>query len=135
MKETISSIGTLISWYVSFENFKNREMAEIYPEYGQFLFNLNNRTFDLEVVFKNDYLIPEFKGRTSIKVVLLALLPKFSYKSLDIQGGGEAMEKWGELVFENIREKEKEKIANNLLEYCKMDTLAMVEIFKLLQLV
>ena len=48
MKETISSTGTLISWYVSFENSKNKEMAEIYPEYGQFLFNLNNRTFDLE---------------------------------------------------------------------------------------
>ena len=130
MKKTISSTGTLISWHASFENSKNKEMAEIYPEHSQFLFNLNSRTLDLEVVFKNDYLIPEFKGRTSIKVVLPALLPKFSYQNLDIQSGEEAMEKWGELVFKNIREKEKQKIVNNLLEYCKMDTLAMVEIFK-----
>ncbi|MCL0068371.1 DUF2779 domain-containing protein [Thermodesulfovibrionales bacterium] len=133
MKKTISSAGSVIFWHASFENSKNKEMAEIYPEHSEFLFDLNKRTFDLEKVFKKDYLIPEFRGRTSIKVVLPALIPKISYKNLDIQDGGMAMEQWRIMVFGDITEIERQKIADNLLEYCKMDTLAMVEIFKLIQ--
>ncbi|MCL0035522.1 DUF2779 domain-containing protein [Thermodesulfovibrionales bacterium] len=133
MKKTISSAGSVIFWHASFENSKNKEMAEIYSEHSEFLFDLNKRTFDLEKVFKKDYLIPEFRGRTSIKVVLPALIPKISYKNLDIQDGGMAMEQWRIMVFGDITEIKRQKIADNLLEYCKMDTLAMVEIFKLIQ--
>ncbi|MCL0084659.1 hypothetical protein M1N69_00680 [Thermodesulfovibrionales bacterium] len=44
-----------------------------------------------------------------------------------------AMEQWRIMVFGDITEIKRQKIADNLLEYCKMDTLAMVEIFKLIQ--
>ena len=95
--------------------------------------NINQRTLDLESVFKNDYTHHGFRGKTSIKNVLPVLLPEFSYKNLSIQGGTEAMEKWGKMIFDNIPASEKLIIKEGLLEYCNMDTLAMVNIFKHLE--
>ncbi len=133
MNKTVTSKGTIISWHASFENTKNKEMAERYPEHSNFLSDLNSRTFDLEKIFKKDYLLSKFRGKTSIKNVLPALIPEFSYESLDIRDGSEAMEQWRKMIFSSITENEKQKIINNLLEYCKMDTLAMVQIFRLVQ--
>ncbi|SYZ71923.1 conserved hypothetical protein [Candidatus Zixiibacteriota bacterium] len=125
--------GKVVSWHASFENTRNKEMAELNPLHAQMLLDLNARTFDLETVFKESYLHPGFKGGTSIKKVLPALLPQFSYKDLSIQGGTEAMENWRKLIFDDLDESQKESIKKALLDYCCMDTLAMVEIFRHLQ--
>ncbi len=131
MRETIPDKGNLISWHASFENTRNKQIAEIYPQFSEFLLGLNNRTFDLETIFKDDYRHPGFKGRTSIKKVLPVLCPEFSYKDLDIQNGTEAMENWNRVIFdEELEEADRAKIEESLLEYCKLDTLAMVKIFK-----
>jgi CRISPR/Cas system-associated exonuclease Cas4 (RecB family) len=130
MKKTIPQKGSIVSWHKSFENSRNKEMAELYPEYSQFLHNLNSRTFDLEPIFKKYYLQPGFRGRSSIKRVLPVLLPQFSYENLDIQDGTEAMVNWRKMIFDDLSDSECDKIKGALLEYCKMDTLAMVEIFK-----
>jgi len=130
LHETIPSKGTLISWHASFENTRNKQVSEIYPEHSQFLLDLNNRTFDLESIFKNDYRHHGFRGKTSIKKVLPVLCPDFSYKNLDIQSGTEAMENWHKTIFEDLEESERVQIQKSLLEYCKLDTLAMVKIFK-----
>ena len=133
MKKTILPKGKIVSWYASFEKTRNKEIAQIYPEHSHFLLELNNRTFDLEPIFKKDYLLPGFKGRTSIKNVLPVLLPKFSYENLDIQDGTEAMVNWRKMIFDDISDPEREKIKKALLDYCKMDTMALVEILKHLQ--
>jgi len=131
MRGTIPDKGTLISWHASFENTRNKQIAEIYPEYSEFLLSLNDRTFDLETIFKDDYRHPGFKGRTSIKKVLPVLCPEFSYQDLEIQNGTEAMEGWHRTIFdEDLEESDRVKIQEYLLEYCKLDTLAMVKIFK-----
>jgi hypothetical protein len=60
-----------------------------------------------------------------------ALVPHLSYKDLEIQKGDIAQKRYGEMIL--LKDgPEKEKIANALLEYCKLDTLAMVEILKAL---
>ena len=130
MTDTIPSKGTLISWHASFENTRNKEIANIYPEHSDFLLNLNDRTFDLEKIFMDDYRHPDFKGKTSIKKVLPVLCPEFSYQELEIQNGTEAMENWERMVSENLDKSERVQIQKSLLEYCKLDTLAMVKIFK-----
>jgi len=131
MRKTIPPKGNLISWHASFENTRNKEIANIFPEYSDFLLGLNERTFDLETIFKDDYRHPGFKGRTSIKKVLPVLCPEFSYQELEIQNGTEAMENWEKMIFDpDLEDSEIEKIKVSLLEYCKLDTQAMVEIFK-----
>ncbi|MBK7304987.1 MAG: hypothetical protein IPI90_17545 [Saprospiraceae bacterium] len=72
----------------------------------------------------------DFKGSSSIKKVLPVLVPHLSYKDLTIGDGGTATTAWKRMVFEINDANEKEKIKMDLLAYCKLDTLAMVEIFR-----
>jgi len=47
-----ASKGTVIVWHDSFEKSRNREMAEMCPEYADFFQALNDRIFDLEDIFE-----------------------------------------------------------------------------------
>lgn len=133
LKEHIGSVGSVIVWYESFEKGRNRELAELHPECREFLEDVNSRVFDLMKVFKKDYLHPDFNGSASIKNVLPVLLPELSYKALDIQNGTMALTEWERMLAEHTGDGEREEIKKNLLEYCKLDTLAMVEIYKKLR--
>jgi len=91
----------------------------------------NERLFDLMDIFqKNLYVHKDFKGKYSIKKVLPVFDPKLSYKELSIQNGSMAMNSWKKMVFESDNEAEKEQIKKDLLEYCKLDTWAMVRIYE-----
>ena len=130
LRSRISDTGSVIVWNKSFEGGRNKEMAEMYPEYKDFLLGLNNRMFDLmEIVLKGYYLHPDFRGSWSIKNVLPVMVPELSYKELAINKGDQAMTKWWDMI-NNANQKENEKTAEALLEYCGLDTLAMVEIWK-----
>jgi hypothetical protein len=68
-------------------------------------------------------------GSYSIKYVLPSLVPEFekAYKELDgVQNGSQAMNAFARLS--TLDEDEKQKLRALLLEYCKLDTLAMVKI-------
>lgn len=135
LKSNLGPIGSIVVWYENFEKGRNVELMELHPEFRDFLEDLNSRVFDLMKVFKKDYLHPEFKGSASIKKVLPVLVPELSYSDLDVQNGTMAIEAWGKIIFDNISQGEKAEIRKNLLKYCKLDTLAMVEIWKVLKLI
>jgi len=85
----------------------------------------------MEIFQKRQYYTPEMKGSYSIKHVLPALVPGFGYDGLAIADGGSASHAFMSLV----TEKDEEKIRitrENLLQYCKLDTLAMVKILNVL---
>jgi hypothetical protein len=129
----IGNKGTVIAWNMSFEKSCNTLLGSLLPEYAEFYSNLNNRTVDLMVPFsQNWYIDADFCGSASIKKVLPVLVPTLSHKNLDISDGGSAQRLWMEAVLDGKRPDEKEKILSNLLDYCKLDTLAMVEIWKVL---
>lgn len=91
---------------------------------------INDRVVDLIIPFKQKwYDDPRFEGSASIKKVLPVLCPELSYKTLGIQEGGSAQRLWMEAILDETRAGEKEKILADLLEYCGLDTLAMVEIY------
>ncbi len=133
LKAHIGPVGSIIVWYESFEKGRNKELAELHPEYKEFLEDVNNRIFDLMKVFKKDYLHPDFNGSASIKNVLPVMLPELSYKALDIQNGTMALTEWERMLAEDTQDEDRKEIKKNLLEYCKLDTLAMVEIYKKLE--
>ena len=58
------------------------------------------------------------------------MVPDLSYLSLEINDGGKATTQWARMVKEDIDDNEKQMIQQQLLEYCKLDTMAMVEIYK-----
>ena len=79
---------------------------------------------------QNWYVEADFCGSASIKKVLPVLVPSLSHKDLDISDGSSAQRLWMEAVLDGKRPDEKEKILGDLLDYCKLDTLAMVEIYR-----
>ncbi len=133
MKQHIGETGSVIVWYKPFECSRNKEMAELCPDFADFMESVNDRVYDLMDIFKNNYYVdPKFKGSNSIKDVLPVLVPELNYKALDIQSGTMAMTGWYEIVYENKDQVEKDKILKNLLTYCEQDTLAMVKILEFL---
>lgn len=129
----ISTSGSVIVWYEGFEKSRNVEMGELIPEYKEAMEALNGRVVDLMVPFKKKwYDDPRFEGSASIKKVLPVVCPELSYKGLGIQEGGSAQRFWMEAILDESHLDQKEQILADLIEYCKLDTLAMVEIFKVL---
>lgn len=127
----IGDSGTVLVWYEGFEKARNTELGEMLPEYKEAMEAINNRVVDLMLPFKNKwYDDPRFEGSTSIKQVLPVMCPELSYKDLGIQEGGSAQRLWMEAVLDDKRADQKEQILADLIEYCKLDTLAMVEIYR-----
>jgi len=131
LKKNLGGEGTVIVWSASFEKTRNKEMALLHPEYADFLKDVNDRVHDLmEMVSKGLYLHPGFKGSSSIKHVLPVMVPELSYAEMEINEGTKASFAWWNIMFVSLDETEKKIIADQLLAYCKLDTLAMVEIFR-----
>lgn len=128
--------GTIIVWNKGFECGRNTEMGELCPQYCDQLKAINDRVYDLMDIFAQGlYVDYRFHGSASIKKVLPVLCPELSYKELEIGEGATAMTKWYEMVYGDMNEAKREKIRRDLLTYCKLDTLAMVEIWRKLTLV
>ena len=134
MEKHIGDNGSIISWHASFENTQNENMAKIYPEKRKFLDGLVDRTIDLEDLFKEGYVDIKFQGSTSIKKVLPALLtdPELDYTGMKVANGTDAMEAWRKLLTLPTGTAKKEQ-RKSMLEYCYLDTLAMVRIFEFVQ--
>ena len=131
--QDIGTEGTILVWYEQFEKSRNSELGDMLPEYKEAMESINDRVVDLILPFKNKwYDDPRFEGSASIKQVLPVLCPELSYKNLSIQEGGSAQRLWMEAVLDDKRANQKEQILADLIEYCKLDTLAMVEIYKVL---
>lgn len=133
MKEDIDPRGTVIAWYSSYEKQRNSKLAELHPDHAQFLEDINEKMFDLMTIFSNNYYVdPAFKGSSSIKKVLPVIVPELTYKNLNISKGDQASERWERMISNDTPGDEKEKIKRDLLEYCKLDTWAMVAIYRFL---
>jgi hypothetical protein len=134
MRQDFGNTGTVISWYKSYESQRNDKLAELHPEHADFLQSLNDRMFDLMTIFSQDlYVDARFKGSASIKNVLPVLVPELTYKALHVQKGDQAVERWETMIDTKTSPADKAQIAKDLLEYCALDTLAMVKIYEFLK--
>jgi hypothetical protein len=133
LKNDIGETGTVVSWHMTFEKSRNKEMTDWYPEHADFLADLNERMVDLEDLFKTAYVDARFDGYTSIKKVLPVLCPDLSYDSMAVQDGTAAMEAWAKMIDPDASDDEKSKIEDGLRKYCTLDTFAMVEIYRFLK--
>lgn len=133
LSKDISSAGTILVWYKSFEMGRNKEMAQMFPKFSNFLEDVNNRVIDLMEPFASGLFVDkDFFGRASIKNVLPVIVPTLSYKKLGIQEGASAQRLWTNAVLRDKSDINKDKLFYDLVEYCKMDTLAMVEVWRVL---
>ena len=128
--DTISNEGSVVI-YTKYENRILKGLAEFLPQYVKPLRSIQNRLWDQSVIFRNHYKHPDFERSYSLKSVLPVLVPSLGYNALDVQDGKEAQAVWS-LMLDSKSEKEKENMIRKLKEYCTLDTLAMVEIHKVL---
>jgi hypothetical protein len=129
--------GSVIVWNKTFETGRNSEMAERYPEFRSWLGGVNSRIYDLMDVFEKGYYVhPDFRGSVSIKSVLPVLVQEnpSSYATLPISKGRQAMIAWSQMVNGKLSREEVEETRQNLLRYCKLDTEAMLKIWKALEM-
>jgi hypothetical protein len=134
LRSHIGDGGTVISWNKKFEMSCNISMGRLSPKDAPFLASLNDRMFDLMDVFdKQLYVDTRFNGSCSIKEVLPVLVPSLSYKHLTIQEGNSASLAWYRMFDLSVTNEERTNTETNLREYCKLDTFAMVEIFRYLR--
>lgn len=132
MQDFTGSTGTFVSWHASFEIGRNKDLIEWLPQFSNYLTYINEHTFDLETIFKKDYIDYRFHGSSSIKKVLPVLVPDISYSDLDVNNGTMALDTWGRMILDKDFNEDIEATRKNLLDYCKLDTLAMVKLYNVL---
>lgn len=133
LRNSIGPEGSVISWNAVFEKGRNEEMAKAFPEHADFLRNINNRMYDLMLIFRNKYYVdPGFRGSASLKNVMPTLIPDLSYKNLNIQEGGTASASWPILTDPNLPEAERHQLHKDMIDYCRLDVYGMVKILELL---
>lgn len=135
MLQDIPKSGSIIAFNQSFEITRIKELAEMFSDLCEQLLALVPRFVDLIDPFRSlAYYHPDFNGSFSIKSVLPAMFPndkELSYKSLGVQNGGMAMETYAALLY--MAPELKAQKRQELLEYCHLDTLAMVKIVGMLK--
>lgn len=133
--QVLGTQGTVLVYNKTFEATRLKELVREYPQYEEAVDNILNRIVDLMSPFhKKHYRLPEMQGSYSIKLVLPALIPELRYDDLTIGNGGVA-----NAAFFNLRDesdaKKIEATREALLEYCGLDTLAMVRILEKLSMI
>ena len=134
--EDIPNDVCVITYNMTFEKGVIEKLAQQFEDLSDHLMKIHSNIKDLMIPFsKRMYYMKEQEGAYTIKAVLPALFPdnpEFDYHNLDIvHNGGEAMDLYATLHEKTIEEQE--KIRKALLEYCKLDTLAMVKIWEKLK--
>jgi hypothetical protein len=64
--------------------------------------------------------------------VLPVLVPELDYVGMDVASGTDAMEAWQRLISLPV-DRSKVDLRKSMLEYCELDTLAMVRIFEFME--
>jgi len=118
----------VLTYNQAFEKGVLRNLAELFPDLADALLLRVENVRDLMVPFrKRDVYRWQMRGSYSIKVVLPALVPDLSYDGMDVADGMAAMRAYHEMCALDDPMALAE-LRRGLLEYCCLDTLAMVRI-------
>ena len=123
----------VLTYNQSFEKSVLHHLAESFPASAKALLQRADNIRDLMHPFQQRHIYYwQFAGPYSIKAVLPVLAPEFSYSELEISDGKTAQRAYQQLA-ELPDEHGRAVLKQALLDYCRLDTLAMVIILKKLQ--
>ena len=138
LKADIPEEGSVVVWYKGYEvSIVNKGLGRRNPEYKDFLDNLDKRVVDLREPFRKGHWVHlDFEGRASIKNILPVLCGE-GYSDLSIQEGSQASMEWYRITLDKDRDQvpleEQDQVVKNLLQYCKLDTKAMFQIYTVIR--
>jgi len=121
--------------YTPFEKTRIRELQRAVPELAVELAALEAKLIDLHPVVKNCVYHPDFRGSFSLKYILTPLVPELTYSDLVIVDGRVASVEIARLLFvaDKIPRQERDRVRQDLLNYCERDTWAMVKLVERLR--
>jgi hypothetical protein len=121
--------------YTSFERTRIRSLQKTVPDLAAELKGLEDKLIDLHPVIRDHVYHPEFNGSFSLKYVLHPLVPDLTYHDLVIVDGLVASVEIARLLFvaHRIPAAERDRVRQDLLNYCERDTWAMVRVLERLR--
>ena len=124
-----------VATYSPFEKTKIRGLQKAVPELRPELEALEHKLVDLLPVVRDNVYHPDFRGSFSLKYVLTPLVPDLTYSDLVIVDGLVASVEIARLLFVagKIPKEEHDRVRQDLLDYCKRDTWAMVRVLEKLR--
>ena len=123
--------GPIFAYNSRFESRVVCELAKRFPDLATQLHDIAARLVDLLPIARRHYYHPRQHGRWSLKAVLPALCPDLSYDALDgVQDGNMAQQAYQEAIAPETTGEHKQQLRQQLHEYCKLDTLAIVRIWQ-----
>jgi CRISPR/Cas system-associated exonuclease Cas4 (RecB family) len=123
--------GSIVAYTKSFEASVLRGLGEFDRKRKIQLLSIAERLVDPLPIFQSFVYDAGFKGSFSIKSVAPALLgEKLSYDDMEVAEGQGAQAAARKLIMGSVAGDEALRIQKALLEYCRQDTLAMVELVK-----
>lgn len=123
--------GPIFVYNAGFETARIAELAERFPAMRAALQGIAGRVVDLLPIARARFYHPGQQGSWSIKQVLPAIAPDLRYEQLDgVQHGGAAMHAYQEAISTTTTSTRKSELEAQLLAYCQLDTLAMVQLWR-----
>lgn len=123
-----------IFMYHHFERDRITDLIDIFPDLAPRLKMLRDRLVDLYPIVKEHYYHPDMKGSWSLKSVIACIAPEMSHANLEeVTDGMAAQRAYLEIIATKTNDIRRENLKKKLLDYCKLDTLAMVRITRIFQ--
>ncbi|MGD0485476.1 MAG: DUF2779 domain-containing protein [Gemmatimonadales bacterium] len=125
----------VVAYWAAFERACLHHLAAAVPALARQLEAIAAKLVDLHPVVKRHVTHPGFRGSFSLKSVLPVLVEGLGYETLAVREGEMATNEIARLLFEGeaMGAAERAAVRRALLEYCAMDTLAMVKLLERLR--
>lgn len=131
---SIPPTGPVLAYNSGFEGRCLDTLASLVPRQRKALLSIRSRLVDLLPITKKHWYHPAMQGSWSIKAVLPTIPGARSYESLDeVADGGSAQAAWMEASAPGTSSSRRAELRRALLEYCKLDTEAMVHVARFLK--
>lgn len=123
--------GSIVAYFGQFESDRIKALADYSPAHRKALLKLVDRIVDPLPIIRDAIYDNAFQGSYSLKYVAPALLGNtHSYEGMLVANGGDAQRAFEEIISANTTPSKKKLLYDALIEYCKKDTLVMVELVK-----
>jgi hypothetical protein len=130
LQTDIGPKGSIVAYNATFEINVLQTLLQLFPEFKSYIEDLCTRFVDLLIPFRQAwYYLPEMGKSASIKSVLPALAPEFSYNDLVINNGGDASEIFLAMLNKAF-EGDYNATIKDLIKYCERDTFGMVVVWR-----
>jgi predicted RecB family nuclease len=131
--KVVAGAGNIVVYNISFELSRLNDLARWLPKYEPTIEAIKGKMWDLLDAVRRHVYHPAFAGSFSLKSVLPAFLPEMTYETLEVAEGTAAGLVWTRFIEPATPPPEKSRLRQDLLAYCKHDTLALVKLLEVLR--